>query len=86
MLRAKPSGKKVPVAEGRARIFADSLRQPKSTKPRSDKTLGRAIAVFFGKQKLSDAEVAAVVVAMQKAGHANIVEGKVTYSLGPSPV
>ena len=74
------------VSEGRARMFVESLRQPKSTKPRSDKTLGRALAAFFGKQKLSDAEVAAVVAAMQKAGHASIVEGKVTYSLGPSPV
>ena len=84
MLRVKPSGKKA--SEERARVFVELLRQPKSTRPRSDKTLARAIATFFGKQELTDAEVSAVVAAIQKAGHANIVEGKVTYSLGPSPI
>jgi hypothetical protein len=73
-------------SEDRARVFVELLRQPKSTKPRSDKTLGRAIAAFFGKQKLTEPEVSAVIAAMQKAGHAKIVEGKVTYSLGASPI
>jgi hypothetical protein len=84
MPQAKTGG--TSISEDRARIFADSLRQPKSTKPRSDKTLGRAIGAFFGKQKLTEAEVSAVVAAMQKAGHASIAEGKVTYSLGPASI
>jgi hypothetical protein len=83
-LPARPGGKTV--SEDRARVFAESLRQPKSTRPRSDKTLGRSIAAFFGKQKLTEAEVSAVVAAMLKAGHASIAEGKVTYSLGPASI
>ncbi len=62
--------------------FVDSLRQPKSTKPRTDKTLARHIAAFFAKQQLTDAQVVAVVKAMQTAGHIKVIDGKVTYSLG----
>jgi hypothetical protein len=80
MPQVKVSPKKS--ADQLAMAFLDSLRQPKSTKPRTDKTLARHIAAFFVKQHLSDAEVAAVVRAMQAAGSVRVVEGKVTYSLG----
>ena len=70
-----------PAAE-RARVFVEQLRQPKSTKPRTDKTLSRSIATFFLKQKLTDEDVAAVVASMQKSGQVRVVDGKVAYSLG----
>ena len=69
-------------SDARASAFAESLRQPKSTRPRSEKTLARAVATYFQKQQLSDEEVAAVIAAMQKAGSVRIAEGKVAYSLG----
>ncbi len=69
-------------AAERARVFVQQLRQPKSTKPRTDKTLSRSIVTFFTKQKLTDADVAAVVASMQKSGHVRVVDGKVAYSLG----
>lgn len=78
--RVKAAGNQ-PAAE-RARVFVAQLRQPKSTKPRTDKTLSRSIATFFMKQKLTDADVAAVVASMQKSGHVRVVDGKVAYSLG----
>ena len=33
------------------------------------------------KQKLTDADVAAVVASMQKSGYVRVVDGKVAYSL-----
>jgi hypothetical protein len=80
MTQIKASPKKK-VASERARIIVELLRQPKSTKPRTDTTLGRHIATFFQKQKLSEAEVAAVVASMQSAGHISLADGKVVYSL-----
>jgi hypothetical protein len=79
MPQVKASPKKS--AQERARVFAQALRQPKSTKPRTDKTLMRHVATHFKKQQLSDLEVAAVVAAMREAGYISIAEGKVTYSL-----
>lgn len=75
----KPPAKKS--AQERARMFLESLRQPKSTKPRTDKTLSRHVASFFQQQKLSENEVAAVVSALQESGSVSIASGKVTYSL-----
>jgi len=69
-------------AAERARVFVEQLRQPKSTKPRTDKTLAKSVAAFFTKQKLTEADVAAVVASMQKSGHVRVVDGKVAYSLG----
>lgn len=79
-----PSVKSSPKASAkeRARVFAESLRPPKSTKPRTDATLARHIATFFQKQQLSATEVSAVIAALQAAGHLSVVEGKVAYSLG----
>jgi hypothetical protein len=68
-------------AQERARAFAEALRQPKSTKPRTDRTLARHIAAYFKKQQLSDLEVMAVVSAMQEAGYITVVDGKVAYLL-----
>lgn len=78
--QAKLSPKKS--AQERARVMADSLRQPKSTKPRTEQTLARHISTHFLKQKLTDQEVGAVISAMQSAGYATLVDGKVTYALG----
>ena len=65
----------------RAGVYVEQLRQPKSTKPRTERTLGRAIAAFFGKQKLSDGEISAIIASMQQDGFVRIVEGKVAYAL-----
>lgn len=80
MPQAKPGSKKL--ARERAEMFAESLRQPKSTKPRTGETLGRHITTFFKKQQLSGDEVTAVVEALQAAGYVDVVDGKVAYSLG----
>lgn len=68
-------------AQERARVFVEALRQPKSTKPRSDKTLARHIATHFKRQQMSEIEVQAVVRALQASGHVKVVGSKVTYSL-----
>ncbi|MDZ4654809.1 MAG: PIN domain-containing protein [Coriobacteriia bacterium] len=75
----KPSLKKS--AQERARVIVEALRQPKSTKPRSDKTLARHITTHFKEQQLSEIEVQAVVRALQASGHVRVADGKVTYSL-----
>jgi hypothetical protein len=80
MPQAKPSAKKL--ARERAEMLAESLRQPKSTKPRTRDTLGRHIANLFKKQQLSADEVAAVIDALQAAGYVSLDDGKVAYSLG----
>lgn len=64
-----------------AKAFAESLRQPKATKPRTDKTLARHIAAFFGIHQLSEKEVTGVVQAMQAAGFIELADGRVSYSL-----
>jgi hypothetical protein len=79
MPQVKPNPKKA--AQDRARVFGESLRQPKSTKPRTDKTLARHIATYFQKHQLSDEEVAAVVKALGAQGYASITDGKVTYTV-----
>jgi len=80
MPQAKPSSKKL--ASERAQMFAESLRQPKSTKPRTVETLGRHIITFFKKQQLSPDEVTAVIDVLQRLGYVSVLAGKVTYTLG----
>jgi len=80
MPQAKVGSKKL--ARERAEVFAESLRQPKSTKPRTGETLSRHIVAFFKKQALSNDEVASVMEALRTAGYLNVVAGKVVYSLG----
>lgn len=72
-------------AEDRARAFVESLRQPKSTRPRTDASLRRHISTFFQKQQLGASEVDAVVAAMIGAGHITVENGKVAY-LGCPPI
>lgn len=79
MPQIKVSPKKA--AQDRARVFVDLLRQPKSTKPRTDVSLRRHISTFFHKQQLGADEVDAVVAAMIGAGHITIEDGRVSYSL-----
>ena len=67
-------------AQERAEVFGSVLRQPKSTKPRTEKSLGRHIATYFAKQQLTEEEIGAVVKALRDAGYARVVEGKVTYA------
>lgn len=65
-----------------ARVFAQSLRQPKSTKPRTDKTLARHISSHFQKLSLAEAEIASIVSTLQDDGLLQVDGGKVSYSLG----
>ncbi len=63
----------------RAQLFMEKLRQPKATKPRSVKSLSSAVAAYFHKQ-ITDAEVEAVIAAMQESGFVSVAGGKVSYS------
>jgi hypothetical protein len=63
----------------RAQLFIEKLRQPGATKPRTVKSLSSAVAAFFHKQ-ITDAEVEAVVAAMQESGFISVAGGKVSYS------
>ena len=67
-------------ANDRARQFMGNLCQPKSTKPRNEKTLASAIGSFYQK-KLSEQEVAAVVAAMRKFGFIKVADGKINYAV-----
>ncbi len=69
----KAGNKKSP--EERAQLFIEKLRQPRVTKPRSEKTLTSAIASFFRKQ-LTEQEVAAVAAAMQSVGFITMAGAK----------
>jgi hypothetical protein len=72
----KSSNKKTPTE--RAQLFIEKLQQPKTTKPRSVKTLSSAIGTFFQKQ-ITDAEVAAVIAEMEKVGFITVANNKVSY-------
>jgi hypothetical protein len=63
----------------RARLFMEMLRQPKATKPRAVKSLSSAVAAYFNKQ-ITDAEVEAVIAAMQEHGFISVADGKVSYA------
>jgi hypothetical protein len=65
--------------EERATLFLSRLLQPKSTKPRTEKTLRSAIAAHFQRQ-LTDQEISATVEALQGSGQLSISEGKVVYA------
>lgn len=77
------SGNKKSVSE-KAQQYVDKLKQPKTTKPRTIKTLSSAVASFFQK-KLSEDEIADVVAEIQKSGLITVTEGKVFYSLAVQP-
>ncbi|HET6351800.1 MAG TPA: PIN domain-containing protein [Coriobacteriia bacterium] len=77
--KAKADPKKA--AKELAKPLAKMLRQPKSTRPRTDKTLARFIATHFSALKLTDGEVAAVIKALQADGLLRLEGGKVSYSI-----
>ena len=77
---AKKSKAKASASDARAKQFAEMLRAPKSSKPRTEETLAHHIATFFG-SRLSEQEVSAVVAAMRKHGYIAIEDARVSYSL-----
>jgi len=73
----KASNKKSPGE--RAQLFIEKLRQPRVTRPRTIKTLSSTIADYFRKQ-ITDAEIEAVIVSMQKSGFISVAGSKVSYT------
>jgi hypothetical protein len=73
----KATNSKTPVE--RAHLFIEKLRQPKVTRPRAVKTLSSSIAAFFQKQ-ITEAEIQAVIGAMQEKGFIEVAGGKVSYA------
>ena len=65
--------------EERAILFMSRLLQPNATKPRTEKTLRSAIAAHFQRQ-LTEEEITAIVVALQRPGQLSIADGKVVYA------
>ena len=65
--------------EERVAFVLEKLHQPKSTKPRTVKTLTSTIASYFQKQ-LSEEEIAAVIKGMVTAGAIAVAGTKVTYA------
>ncbi|HEX8352058.1 MAG TPA: hypothetical protein VF611_03990 [Pyrinomonadaceae bacterium] len=63
----------------RAQLFIEKLRRPKVTKPRAVKTPSGAIAAYFQKH-LTNAEVEAVIAAMQESGFISVAGSKVSYT------
>jgi hypothetical protein len=63
----------------RARGFFGRLQQPNATKPGTEKTLRSAVAAHFQKQ-LTDAEVSAVIDALQALSYLSIIDSKVMYA------
>ncbi|HEY0324057.1 MAG TPA: PIN domain-containing protein [Pyrinomonadaceae bacterium] len=63
----------------RAQMVIEKLRHPRVTRPRAIKTLSSAIAVYFQKQ-ITDAEIKAVIAAMQKSGFISVAGSKVSYT------
>lgn len=69
----------VKTPDERARVFLCRLQQPNAAKPRTEKTLRSSVAAHFQKQ-LTDAEISAVINALQVPGHLSIIAGKVKYA------
>ena len=63
----------------RLQFVMDKLRQPKATKPRTEKTLSSAISSLF-QQQLAEEEIAALIAGLISAGFITVAENKVTYS------
>lgn len=66
--------------EQRLDIVIARLRQLKAAKPRTVKTLSSTIASLFQKQ-LSDADITALLDALQSSGWVTITDQKVSYAL-----
>ncbi len=70
--------KKGKAPNGVAGRFIEMLRQPKSTRPRTPRTLERALQAF-GQKQLSDAEVKSAIQSMRDRGIIAVNEDRVTY-------
>jgi hypothetical protein len=68
----------------RAEIFIAKLRDPKVTRPRSEKTMSHAIMAHFRPAIIDDSEVASVLSAMADTGFLSIKESKIVYAQ-PNP-
>lgn len=66
------------VSNGLAGRFVEMLRQPKSTRPRTLRTLKRALQTF-GQNKLSEAEVNSAIQSMRDRGIIAVTEDRVSY-------
>jgi hypothetical protein len=66
-------------ATERAESFISKLREPKVTKPRTEKTLASSIKAHF-RDAIEESEATAVIAAIQGTGYLQIVDGKVVYA------
>ena len=66
--------------EERTQRIVSILRQPKSTRPRTVKTLTSSIAAQFQNQ-LTDTEIADIIANMKNKGVIAISDGKISYTL-----
>ncbi|MEW6710823.1 MAG: hypothetical protein AB1403_13430 [Candidatus Riflebacteria bacterium] len=66
-------------SESRAKDFILRFRNPKISKPRSEKTMISSIKSFFG-SGTKDLDAAKILEEMVKTGFINIVDGKIVYS------
>lgn len=72
------NGTKKPPIE-RAEAFIAKLKEPKVTKPRTEKTMGSAIKAHF-QPGVEEAEVAQILKAMVASGFISIEAGKIIYA------
>mgnify|MGYP003610423677 CR=1 FL=1 len=70
--------KKGKAPHGVAGRFVEMLRQPKSTRPRTPRTLERALQAF-GQNQLSEAEVKSAIQSMRDRGIIAVDQDRVTY-------
>lgn len=62
-----------------AEIFVAKLREPKVTRPRTEKTLARALKAHF-RDALEEEAIPHVIKAIQATGFLSITAGKITYA------
>jgi hypothetical protein len=74
------NGTKKPSTE-RAELFISKLKEPKVTKPRTEKTMSSAIKAHF-QPEIEEAEVAQILKAMVATGFISIDAGKIVYAQG----
>lgn len=63
----------------KAELFVAKLREPKVTRPRTEKTLTSALKAHF-RDALEQNEIPSVIKALQATGFVSICGGKVTYA------
>ncbi len=72
----KNSSTKSPI--DRAQLFAEKLKEPKVTKPRTAKTLASSIKAHF-QPSITEDEISLIIDVMQKSGFISIDNGKIIY-------